>query len=113
PRFTAVLMILLAVIAFSVSLVGVFGNVRGWVLSRFREIGVRLACGATHSSILVLILSRAAKIIFSGILVGMLLTFISAKTITSFLDSKYIIDYAAAFVAGAAMATICVLSAYL
>ncbi len=113
PRFTAVLMIFLAVIAFSVSLVGVFGNVRGWVLSRFREIGVRLACGATHSSIMVLILSRSTKIIFSGILVGMLLTFVSAKTITSFFDSKYIIDCAAAFVAGVAMTTICVLSAYL
>ncbi len=113
PRFTAVLMIFLAVIAFSVSLVGVFGNVRGWVLSRFREIGVRLACGATHSSIMMLILSRAAKIVFSGILIGMLLTFVSEKTITSFFDSKYIIDHAAAFVAGASMAAICVLSAYL
>src|SRR5262245_25746425 len=83
PRFTAVLMILLSIVAFSVSLVGVFGNVRGWVLARFREIGVRLACGATHASIMVLILSRAAKIVFAGILIGMLLTFLSEKTITS------------------------------
>ena len=113
PRFTAVLMIPLSVIAFSVSLVGIFGNVRGWALARFREIGVRLACGATHGSIMVLILSRATKIVFAGILIGMLLTFLSAKTITSFFDSKYIIDHAAAFVAGAAMTTICVLSAYL
>jgi putative ABC transport system permease protein len=113
PRFTTVLMILLSMIAFSVSLVGVFGNVRGWILSRFREIGVRLACGATHASIMMLILSRAAKIVFAGILIGMLLTFISAKTITSFFDSKYIIDHLAAFVAAVAMAAICVLSAYL
>ncbi|HSE39143.1 MAG TPA: ADOP family duplicated permease [Acidobacteriota bacterium] len=113
PRFTAVLMILLSVVAFTVSLVGVFGNVRGWVLARFREIGVRLACGATHSSIMVLILSRTSKIVLCGILTGMLLTFISAKTITSFFDSKYIIDYAAAFLAGALMATICIASAYL
>jgi putative ABC transport system permease protein len=113
PRFTAVLMILLSIIAFSVSLVGVFGNVRGWVLSRFREIGVRLACGATHASIMMLILSRAAKIVFAGILIGMLLTFLSAKTITSFFDSKYIIDHVAASVAGIAMAAICVFSAYL
>jgi predicted permease len=113
PRFTAALMILLSMIAFSVSLVGVFGNVRGWVLARFREIGVRLACGATHASIMMLILSRTAKIVFAGILIGMFLTFVSAKTITSFFDSKYIIDHAAGFVAGAAMAAICVLSAYL
>jgi ABC-type antimicrobial peptide transport system permease subunit len=62
---------------------------------------------------MMLILSRATKIVFSGILIGMLLTFVSAKTITSFFDSKYIIDYVAAFVAGVAMTTICVLSAYL
>jgi putative ABC transport system permease protein len=106
-------MILLSVVAFSVSLVGVFGNVRGWVLARFREIGVRLACGATHNSIMMLILSRTAKIVFIGILAGMLLTFVSAKTITSFFDSKYIIDYAAAFIAGAVMTAICIASAYL
>jgi putative ABC transport system permease protein len=112
PRFTAVLMVLLSLVAFTVSLVGVFGNVRGWVLARFREIGVRLACGATHRSIMILILSRAAKIVFCGILFGVLLTFISAKTITSFFDSKYVIDSATAFLAGAVMSAICIVSAY-
>jgi putative ABC transport system permease protein len=112
PRFTAVLMILLSLVAFTVSLVGVFGNVRGWVLMRFREIGVRLACGATHRSIMILILSRAAKIVFCGILIGVLLTFVSAKTITSFFDSKYVIDSATAFLAGAVMIAISILSAY-
>jgi putative ABC transport system permease protein len=112
PRFTAVLMILLSLVAFTVSLVGVFGNVRGWVLARFREIGVRLACGATHRSIMILILSRAAKIVFCGILIGVFLTFISAKTITSFFDSKYVIDSATAFVAGITMSVICIVSAY-
>lgn len=112
PRFTAVLMILLSLVAFTVSLVGVFGNVRGWVLARFREIGVRLACGATHRSIMILILSRAAKIVLCGILIGVLLTFVSAKTITSFFDSKYVIDSATAFLAGAVMTAICILSAY-
>jgi putative ABC transport system permease protein len=113
PRFTAVLMIVFSVVAFSVSLVGIFGNVRGWVLARFREIGIRLASGATHSSIILLILSRAAKIVLGGILTGMLLTFLSAKSITSFFDSKYIIDYAAIFLAGAAMTAVSLLSAYL
>jgi predicted permease len=113
PRFTAVLMIVFSVVAFSVSLVGIFGNVRGWVLARFREIGIRLASGATHASIMLLILSRTAKIVFGGILTGMLLTFVSAKSITSFFDSKYIIDYAAIFLAGAAMTTVSLLSAYL
>lgn len=112
PRFTAVLMILLSLVAFTVSLVGVFGNVRGWVLARFREIGVRLACGATHRSIMILILSRASKIVLCGILIGVLLTFVSAKTITSFFDSKYVIDSATAFLAGAVMTAICILSAY-
>ena len=70
PRFTAVLMITFSVVAFSISLVGVFGNVRSWVLASFREIGIRLACGATHTSIIILILSRAAKIVFCGILIG-------------------------------------------
>jgi predicted permease len=112
PRFTAVLMILLSVVAFTVSLVGVFGNVRGWVLARFQEIGVRLACGATHHSIMILILSRAAKIVFCGILIGVLLTFVSAKTITSFFDSKYVIDSATAFIAGVVMSVICIVSAY-
>jgi len=112
PRFTAVLMVLLSLVAFTVSLVGVFGNVRGWVLSRFREIGVRLACGATHRSIMILILSRASKIVFCGILIGVLLTFLSAKTITSFFDSKYVIDSTTAFLAGAVMTAICIVSAY-
>ena len=113
PRFTAVLMITFSVVAFSISLVGVFGNVRSWVLARFREIGIRLACGATHTSIILLILSRAAKIVFCGILTGVLLTFISAKSITSFFDSKYLIDSGAAFLAAAVMTAVCFLSAYL
>ena len=112
PRFTAFLLVVFSAIAFAVSLVGVFGNVRGWVLTRFREIGIRLAYGATHGSIIGMFVVRAAKMVLFGISAGMLVTFLSAKSITSFFDSKYAIDYPSTFLAGSVMAAICILSAF-
>jgi putative ABC transport system permease protein len=72
PQFQSRLMGGFALLALGLAIVGIYGVNSYSVTQRQREIGVRLALGATGGSILRDILGRGIKLTVAGILVGLL-----------------------------------------
>ena len=70
PRFNASLLTLFAAIGAALSAIGLYGVVSFLVAQRTREIGVRMAFGATPEKIARLVLARASRSAGAGIVLG-------------------------------------------
>jgi putative ABC transport system permease protein len=70
PRFGTVLLTLFGVLAVILAAAGIFGVISYWVASRTREIGIRMALGATPQIVLRLILSESARVLLLGLALG-------------------------------------------
>jgi ABC-type antimicrobial peptide transport system permease subunit len=66
-------------------MVGVFGVLAYSVEQRGRELGVRLALGATTSNVLMLVLGGAARVIVAGIVIGLAAAAMLARSMSTFL----------------------------
>jgi putative ABC transport system permease protein len=72
PRAVSVLLTVFALIALVLAGVGVYGVMAYSVSQRTREIGVRMALGASASSVFRMILGQALGLVLLGIVVGMI-----------------------------------------
>jgi hypothetical protein len=70
-----------ASLALALALVGLYGLVSHEVEQSARDIGVRMALGATRSRILSMVLQRVALMLAAGTAVGLLLTYAARKLI--------------------------------
>ena len=70
-RFRAVIVATFAALALTLALVGIFGVLMYSVEQRMRELGVRIALGATSVNVLTLVLGSAARVIALGTVVGL------------------------------------------
>ncbi|MFZ0737683.1 MAG: ABC transporter permease [Candidatus Acidiferrales bacterium] len=70
PRFNASLLTLFAAIGAALSAIGLYGVVSFLVAQRTREIGIRMAFGATPGKIARLVLARASRWAGAGIVLG-------------------------------------------
>ena len=71
PRFRTVLLGLFAGLAIALASIGVFGVLAYFVAQRTREIGIRVALGATSSDILRMIVGRGLAIAGIGLAIGL------------------------------------------
>jgi putative ABC transport system permease protein len=69
-RFTTWLMAMFAVLALALATVGIYGVMSYVVAQRTREIGIRLALGATTRQILNLVLGNGMRLIVTGVVLG-------------------------------------------
>jgi ABC-type antimicrobial peptide transport system permease subunit len=83
-RSTVSLFIGFAATALILATVGVYGLVSYSVSQRTREIGVRMAIGASKRGILALVLGQSLRIAAAGITVGMIV----AVALTRFLENQ-------------------------
>src|SRR5207237_3541562 len=70
-RFMSFLLLIFAGLALTLSMVGLYGVLAFSALRRLREIGVRLALGATRSQIHGLILGQGVRLLAAGLVVGL------------------------------------------
>jgi putative ABC transport system permease protein len=85
PRFSATVLALFAVVALVMAAVGVYGVMAYSAGQRTREIGVRIALGATRRQVLWLMLTDGVVIVAAGLGAGLVLAVWLAKGLTGLL----------------------------
>ena len=75
----------LGLLAFVLAIVGLYGVISYLTSQRTREIGVRMAIGATRSDIVRLVLREGSKLVLSGLAAGLLVTLACSRIVESFL----------------------------
>lgn len=84
-RFQTTLVVLFAVLALALAAVGVYGVTSYAVTRRTREIGVRIALGATPTHVLTTVLMRGLRPVALGLVMGLVAAAVAARVIRSFL----------------------------
>jgi len=85
PRFNAILLSLFAAMGVLLAAIGMYGVVGFLVAQQTREIGVRMALGATPRTILKLILSSVARWTITGSALGLLGAWLCTRLLESLL----------------------------
>ena len=81
-RFTMTLMSVFAAVAVVLAAIGVYGVISFLVTQRTREVGIRIAVGATPSQAVVPILSHGLRLIFVATLLGVLAAIAGTRFLT-------------------------------
>ena len=85
PRFRTWLIGVFSIFALTLACLGIYGVIAYLVTQRYKEIGIRLALGATRGNILQLILARTFKLTALGILAGLIVAFFLSRFLSSIL----------------------------
>jgi putative ABC transport system permease protein len=85
PRFRTVLLTLFAGIALALAGIGIFSVMAYTVTQRTREIGVRVALGASRSQIFGLTLGYTLRLTAIGVVIGMAAAFVLTRYVSAFL----------------------------
>lgn len=85
PRFYALLLSIFAAVGLLLTMVGVYGVISYSVSERTREIGVRVALGATWGQISKMILSQGMSVTFIGIVIGLVGAYAISRVVESLL----------------------------
>ena len=82
-QFTLILFEAFGIVALALAAVGIYGVLSGSVTERTREIGIRLALGASPRSILSLIVLRGMKLTAFGVVIGLGAALVATQAIAS------------------------------
>jgi predicted permease len=84
-KVTAMLLGIFSLVALALAAIGIYGVLAYSVAQRSREIGVRMAVGATRAHILRLVLSQAAQFTGTGLAIGICMALLGARIISGLL----------------------------
>jgi putative ABC transport system permease protein len=85
PRFRAILIGALAVLAAMLAVVGIFGTLAYAVSQRTNEIGIRMALGATTRTVVGGVVKRGMALLAAGLAIGLAVTFAATRVLERFL----------------------------
>jgi putative ABC transport system permease protein len=91
-RFRTILLGAFALLAMTLSVVGVFGVLAYVVQQRVREFGIRIALGATASNVLAIVLGGTARIVGIGIVVGLAAAAAAGRSMSTLLFGVHPVD---------------------
>jgi predicted permease len=112
-RFSAFVIGAFAAAALTLSALGVFGVFAFGVASRVREIGIRMALGATRQDIARMFLRQAAGPILAGLVLGTATAFALGRVVDSLLFGVAPTDIASYTTAASALVGVALLASYL
>jgi ABC-type antimicrobial peptide transport system permease subunit len=92
PRFRTLLIGLFAMVALTLAVLGVFGVMAYVVGQRTREIGLRVAVGASPGQVLRLLFRRGLAIVGAGLVIGLLGAAMSTRFLSNLLFAIEPID---------------------
>jgi putative ABC transport system permease protein len=104
PRFTSVLLSIFAILALTLSAVGIYGVLSYVVSRRTREIGIRVAIGAGRGQVISMVLGGGVTLALAGIGAGLVLAFAVTRLLRGLLHGVTPAD-PATFAAVAAVLT--------
>jgi len=84
-RFHTGLVDAFAVLALALAAIGVYGTIGCWVAERTREIGVRMALGASRARIVAMVVARAGALTALGVVAGTALSLATSRTLSTLL----------------------------
>jgi predicted permease len=84
-RFSTTLLGVFAGLALILATIGIYGVMAYLVNQGTREIGIRMALGATQRTILALIVSQGLKLALSGVLIGVVASFVLGRLVSGML----------------------------
>jgi putative ABC transport system permease protein len=84
-RFNMILLAIFAALALALAASGLYGVLSYLVSQRTSEIGIRMALGANRQNVLSMVLRRGLVLASAGILAGIAVSFLAARTISSLL----------------------------
>ncbi|HEY6334040.1 MAG TPA: ABC transporter permease [Blastocatellia bacterium] len=85
PKSIMFILGLFAAIALILASVGIYGVISYWVSNRTREIGIRMALGATGATVLEMVAAQAFKIILAGVAIGLIGAFALTRLMSTLL----------------------------
>ncbi len=113
PRFRTILLGTFAALAITLASVGVFGVLSYFVTQRTREIGIRVALGATSGDILRMIVGRGLAFAGAGLVVGLLAAAPVVWSMQSLLFQVKPLDLTTIFVVSAVLVLVATVASYL
>jgi putative ABC transport system permease protein len=112
-RMSMALLAAFAGIALLLAGVGIYGVISYLVVQRTHEIGVRMALGAQRSDVLRLVVGHAAKLVGIGSVIGLVLAFMSTRTLSALLYNVGAFDAATFIFVTMALAAVALLASYI
>lgn len=85
PRFGSLLTMILAGLGLALAVIGVYGVIALRTAGRSREIGLRIALGATPRGIVRLVLSEGFRLAIAGLVLGLMVAIFAARSIANLL----------------------------
>ena len=113
PRFRTWLIGVFSIFALTLACLGIYGVIAYLVTQRYKEIGIRIALGATRSNILQLILARTLKLTAAGIFAGLIAAFFLSKFLNTILFGITVHDPVTFIAVPACLIAIALLAGYL
>jgi putative ABC transport system permease protein len=113
PRFRSWMIGIFCLFALTLACLGIYGVVAYLVTQRYKEIGIRLALGATRFNILQLILGRTFQLAVGGIAAGLLAAFFLSRFLNTILFGITAHDPLTFVVVPACLILIALLAGYL
>jgi putative ABC transport system permease protein len=113
PRFRTWLIAIFSILALTLAALGIYGVIAYLVTQRYKEIGIRLALGATRANILRLVLGGTLKLTAAGIATGLLGAFFVAQFLSTIPFGITVHDALTFILVPACLVAIALLAGYL
>ncbi len=82
PRFNLLLFTVFAALGLILAIFGIYGVISHNVAQQTREIGIRIALGASFSQVITMVLTLGARLLVIGIVLGLVASLASVKTLS-------------------------------